>query len=308
MAVLFCFPKRSFVAMQNKRILSESELILNPDGSIFHLHLKPGQLSNTILLVGDPGRVMVIQEFLSDVEHLTKNREYVSTTGKYNGKRISVVSTGVGVGNVDIVMNELDALFNIDFKSRSIKEEIQKLNFIRIGTSGGLQPDIDVNSFVLTQIAVGMDNVLPFYAASEHTINKEFTVALQTIMGGPDGFLNPFAIDSSKDLLAKLYSEKTHLGITLTSPGFYGPQGRELRLKPRIENINDRLSAFRYKNVKITNYEMEAAVIFGLAKILGHEAATICLIVANRMNKNLNDNYHDSMKSLIKYVLDRLSE
>ena len=293
--------------MEQKRILSESELILNPDGSIFHLHLKPGQLSDTIILVGDPGRVHVIKEFLSDVEHLTSNREYVSTTGTYNGKRISVVSTGVGVGNVDIVMNELDALFNIDFETRTIKSELQKLNFIRIGTSGGLQPNIEVNSFVLTQIAVGIDNVLQYYAASKHIVNEEFSIALQTVLGGPDGFVQPFAIDASKELLSKLYSEETYLGITLTSPGFYGPQGRELRLKPRVENINDRLSAFVYKNVKITNYEMEAAVIFGLAKILGHEAATVCLIVANRMKKNLNDHYRDSMRDLIKYVLERLT-
>lgn len=293
--------------MQQNRILSESELILNADGSIFHLHLKPGQLSDTILLVGDPGRVHVIKEFLSDVEHLTSNREYVSTTGTYNGKRISVVSTGVGVGNVDIVMNELDALFNIDFETRTIKPELQKLNFIRIGTSGGLQSDIEVNSFVLTQIAVGIDNVLQYYAASEHILNNEFSIALQTVLGGPNGFINPFAIDSSKELLSRLYSDQTYLGITMTSPGFYGPQGRELRLKPRIENINDRLSAFVYKDVKITNYEMEAAVIFGLARILGHEAATVCLIVANRMKKNLNDHYRDSMRDLIKYVLERLT-
>lgn len=302
-------PNRSFANMQQyKRTLSESELILNPDGSIFHLHVKPGQLSNTIILVGDPNRVHVVKTFLTEVEHTTVNREYVSTTGRYNGKRISVVSTGVGAGNVDIVMNELDALFNIDFGARTLKATFQKLNFIRIGTSGGLQPDIAVNAFALAQMAVSIDTMLYHYAGIENVVNNEFSVALQTVLGGPNSPIKPMVIDASKSLLAKLHTKKTHLGITLTAPGFYAPQGRELRLRTHIGNINDSLSAFSHKNTKILNYEMEAAAVFGLARLMGHEAAAICLIVANRMQKNLNEQYREKMRELIYYVLQRITK
>lgn len=287
-------------------MILDSELILNPDGSIFHLHLKPGQVADTIILVGDPKRVDVITSFLSDVEFTITNREYVSTTGTYKGKRITVVSTGVGIGNIDIVVNELDALVNIDFKKREVKENLKKLNFIRIGTSGSLQKEIKVNDFVISEKSIGFDNLLAFYKDNESVENKEFKSAFKAHMGANNLFFSPYIINASKELLNKLNSQQTHIGITVTSPGFYVPQGRELRLKTKLHNINGMLSSFEYNNQRIANYEMESSAMYGLASMLGHQAIAICLIIANRLNKNANENYRDKVKELIQYVLDKI--
>lgn len=283
-----------------------SELILNPDGSIFHLHLKPHQVAETIILVGDPKRVSVIESFLEDIEFKISNREYVSVTGLYKGKRITVVSTGVGIGNIDIVVNELDALVNIDFKKRKIKKELRKLNFIRIGTSGSLQKHIRVNSFVLSEKSIGFDNLMCFHKGDEKIVNKEFEDAFKRHIGADRLIFSPYVIDASKKLLHKLKSNQTSAGITITSPGFYVPQGRELRLKAKVDDINERLSAFAHRESIIANYEMESSAIYGLAKLLGHEAVAICLIIANRLNKNANENYRENMKDLIRYVLENL--
>lgn len=289
-------------------MILESELILNPDGSVFHLCLKPGQVADTVILVGDPKRVSVIASYLSNIEFTVANREYVSTTGKYKGRRITVLSTGVGVGNIDIVMNELDALVNIDFGSREIKKEHKKLNFIRIGTSGSLQKDILVNSYVLSQKSVGFDNLLHFYEAGDTVINKEFSKVLKESVAKDVSFLHPYAIDASEELFDKLNSDFTYSGITITSPGFYVPQGRKLRLNGKMKNINDELSNFEYNGFKIANYEMESSALYGLAKVLGHEAVAICLVAANRFNKNANLNYREKMKALIEYVLNRVTD
>ncbi|MCF7568450.1 nucleoside phosphorylase [Sabulilitoribacter arenilitoris] len=289
-------------------MLLDSELILNPDDSIFHLHLKPGQVADTIILVGDPKRVNVIESFLNDVEFKISNREYVSITGKYNSKRITVVSTGVGIGNIDIILNELDALVNIDFESRKIKNKRKKLNFIRIGTSGSLQKDIIVNSYVISKKSVGFDNLLYFYLNNEKIINKEYSVTFKTHLGSDHLFFSPYVIDASEELYDILNSKETHSGITITSPGFYVPQGRELRLNSKLKNINNKLSSFFYEDHRITNYEMESSAMYGLSKLLGHEAIAICLIIANRLNKNANPNYKSEVEKLIKYVLDKITK
>ena len=288
-------------------MILESELILNPDGSIYHLHLKPGQVADTVILVGDPGRVTVIESYLSDVEYKVVNREYISITGTYNSKRITVVSTGVGVGNIDIVMNELDALVNIDFETREIKKNLKKLDFIRIGTSGSIQEDIPVNSFVLSQKSVGFDNLLYFYDVDKGIINETCGRLLRTVVGGHSLFLNPYVIDASEELFNTLKSEKTKTGITISSPGFYVPQGRELRLTPKLEDINKKLSDFEYEGLKITNYEMEISAMCGLARMLGHNAIGICLIIANRLSQKVNENYRDKIRELIEYVLHKIT-
>lgn len=288
-------------------MILDSELILNPNGSIFHLHLKPHHIADTIILVGDPKRVNVIASLLSDIEFKIENREYVSVTGKYNGKRITVVSTGVGIGNIDIVMNELDALVNIDLGIRKIKDKQRKLNFIRIGTSGSLQKDIRVNSYVISEKSVGFDNLLYFYDENEKVINKEFKIAFKTHLGENSLFFSPYVIDASEELYTTLFSSQTHSGITITSPGFYVPQGRELRLKTKLKGLNEKLSDFDYKGYRIANYEMESSAMYGLAKMLGHEAIAICLIIANRLNKNANENYRDNIQELIVYVLNKIT-
>lgn len=288
-------------------MISNSELILNPEGSIFHLHLKPGQIADTVILVGDPKRVNVIESLLTDVEFKITNREYVSITGKFNAKRITVVSTGVGIGNIDIVMNELDALVNIDFETREIKKEQRKLNFIRIGTSGSLQKDIPVNSYVISEKSVGFDNLLYFYEKEGEVVNEEFRRLLRILVGSHSLSLNPYVVDCSEQLFKVLKSEDTFTGITITSPGFYVPQGRELRLSTKLDDINKKLSDFEYHGYKITNYEMESSAMYGLAKMLGHEAIAICLIIANRLNKEANENYRGKVKELIEYVLHKIT-
>lgn len=290
-----------------KKKISESELIFNADKSIFHLHLKPGQVADTIILVGDPNRVDVIASFMDEVEFRISNREYVTITGSYNNKRITVVSTGVGIGNVDIVMNELDALVNIDFESRTIKEERKQLSFVRIGTSGSLQKNIPVGSYVISEKSVGFDNLLYFYKESKHVVNEKFSRLMRILVKDHSMYLHPYVVDASEELLGKLKSHQTHSGITITSPGFYVPQGRELRLEAKLCDINSELSNFEFDGFKITNYEMESSALYGLAKMLGHKAAAICLIIANRLNKNANQNYREEVKGLIKYGLDRIT-
>ena len=289
-------------------MILNSELILNPDGSIFHLHLKPHQVADTIILVGDPKRVDVIESFLEDVEFKIVNREYVTITGKYYGKRITAVSTGVGIGNIDIVMNELDALVNIDFEKRAIKKTFTKLSLIRIGTSGSLQRSIKVYTHILSQKSIGFDNLLCFYENNGVIQNKEFKSAIKAHLGPSNLSFSPYVVDASEKLFNTLNSNEIYSGITITSPGFYVPQGRELRLNAKFKNINDRLASFNYNGFKIVNYEMESSAMYGLAKMLGHDAIAICLIIANRMNKKANENYRDNMKDLIKYVLNKVKD
>jgi len=288
-------------------MIESSELIINPDGSIFHLHLKPEQLADTVILVGDPGRVELIGKLLTDVEFQVQNREFVSTTGKFNNKRITVVSTGIGTDNIDIVVNELDALANIDLHTREIKPIHRKINLIRIGTSGGLQDFLGVNSFVISRKAIGFDGLLNFYANRDSVSDLEFEEAFKLHTNWGKQLTSPYVVDCSEMLFSKIHQEDTIAGVTISAPGFYGPQGRVLRLPLSDSRLNDKIESFMFDGHKITNFEMECSAIYGLSKLLGHEALTICLIIANRVKKEANANYHQSMETLIQMVLERLT-
>lgn len=288
-------------------MIKSSELIINSDGSIFHLHLKPEQIADHIILVGDPGRVELIGKMLADVEFVVQNREFVSTTGKYNGKRITVVSTGIGTDNIDIVVNELDALANINLTTREINPEHRTLNFVRIGTSGGLQDFLDVNSFVISEKAIGFDGLLNFYANRDAVSDLAFEEAFRAYTGWNKQLTSPYVVDCSKKLLDKIHAGRTVAGVTISAPGFYGPQGRVLRLPLADPNLNEKIESFEYNGHRITNFEMECSAIYGLSKLLGHDALTVCLIIANRVKKDANANYHHSIETLIELVLERLT-
>lgn len=286
--------------------IPDSELILNPDGSIFHLHLLPHQISNIILLVGDPGRVEMVSKNFDQIDHKVQNREFATHTGTFNHKKISVVSTGIGTDNIDIVINELDALVNIDLKERVAKKEHTKLSLIRIGTSGALQEDIDVDSFVLSQYGLGMDGLLHFY---KHHFNEEEEILNAFIeqTGWAAPLNSPYLVKGSTTLFNKL-KEGMHSGITATACGFYGPQGRRLRLDMAIDGLNEKLTAFNYKNNRVTNFEMETSALFGLSKLLGHDAITACAIIANRIKKQYSKDYKVTVDKLVKIILQRLTE
>jgi len=286
--------------------IAESELILNPDGSIYHLKLKPEDIAETIILVGDPGRVENVSSYFERIELKVQNREFVSHTGYFNGKRISVISTGIGTDNIDIVVNELDALVNIDLQKREIKEVHTALQLVRIGTSGALQEDIPVDSVVLSLYGLGLDGLMNFY---EHKGVHETAMAAAFIeQTGWKRELNyPYLIKGSEQLAEKLI-EGTHTGITATACGFYGPQGRILRLQPSVENLNEKLTAFRYGELRITNFEMETSALYGLSKLLGHHAATVCAIIANRIAKQYSRDYHKTVNDLIVKTLENLTK
>jgi len=288
-------------------MIKSSELILNADGSIFHLHLKPEQIADNIILVGDPGRVEVIGKLLTEIEFQVQNREFVSITGKYNNQRVTIVSTGIGTDNIDIVVNELDALANINLLTREINPVHRKLNFVRIGTSGGLQDFLGVNSFVISQKAIGFDGLLNFYANRNSVADLPFEEAFKQHTGWGKQLTSPYVVNCSEKLLLKVHQDDTILGVTISAPGFYGPQGRVLRLPLADANLNEKIESFSFEGHKITNFEMECSAIYGLSKLLGHEALTICLIIANRVKKEANSNYQKSMETLIKMVLDRLT-
>ena len=291
-----------------KQMIQHSELIINGDGSIFHLHLKPEHISDQIILVGDPARVDTIASFFDKTEFSVQNREFKTTQGWYNKKQITVISTGIGTDNIDIVLNELDALANIDLKNRTINKKHRSLNIVRIGTSGGLQPDLPVNAFVVSQKSIGFDGMLNFYANRELYCDTEFENAFKTFSKWNKSLPTFYVVDSSEKLLSKFNDPVFIKGVTISAPGFYGPQGRVLRLPLAVPELNKQIEEFLYQQYKITNFEMESSAIYGLSKMLGHEALTVCLIIANRVVLKANENYHSEMKKLIIQVLDRLTK
>lgn len=288
-------------------MIKSSELIINADGSIFHLHLLPEQIADNIILVGDPGRVELIGKLLNDIEFQVQNREFVSTTGKFNNQRITIVSTGIGTDNIDIVVNELDALANINLATREINPGFRKLNLIRIGTSGGLQDFLHVNSFVISKKAIGFDGLLNFYAGRDSVSDLAFEEAFKLHTGWGKQLTSPYVVACSELLLSKIHQEDTITGVTISAPGFYGPQGRVLRLPLADPQLNDKIESFDFEGQKITNFEMECSAIYGLSKLLGHEALTVCLIIANRVKKEASSDYRQSMETLISLVLERLT-
>ncbi len=287
--------------------LAESELVLNPDGSIYHLRLHPDQIASDIILVGDPQRVEVVSGYFDHVEFKIQNREIITHTGTFRNRRITVMSTGMGTDNIDIVLNELDALVNIDLNSRTIKNTLTSLNLVRLGTSGALQPDIPLNAFVMSEYGLGLDGLMHFYHTDNPMFDHEINEAFRQYAQWPANLPSTYVVRGSDYLRAKL-GEGMLKGITATAPGFYGPQGRCLRLTPGMEDINDRLEAFRYHRTSICNFEMETSALYGLSALLGHHAATICVAIANRPLKAYSKDYKTYMNQLIQLVLERLTE
>jgi len=286
----------------------ESELIINPDGSIFHLHLLPEDIANDIILVGDPGRVEVVASFFERIELKKQNREFYTVTGFYKKKRITVISTGIGTDNIDIVVNELDAIANIDLKTRTEKKEHRTLNLIRIGTSGALQKNIPVDTFLMSTRSIGFDGLLNFYEGRYTISDPDFEFAFKYHVDWKRNLAAPYVVDASSELMEKMEGEKILKGINISAPGFYGPQGRRLRLPLADPQLNDKIESFELNGQKITNYEMESSAIYGLSKLLGHNAITLCAIIANRIRDEYSKDYKPVIKELIKLVLEKITK
>lgn len=285
-----------------------SELVLNADGSIFHCNIKPEHLADTIITVGDPNRVEKVSRHFDTIEHITSKREIVTHTGMLNGKRLTVISTGMGTDNIDIVFSELDALANIDLETGEIKKDFRKLSFVRLGTSGALQEDIPVDSFVIGSHGLGLDGLLHYYVGSEAVMNKEIEDAFIKHVDWSPNKARPYLVGGSETLLNKLASEKTIQGITATACGFYGPQGRFLRLQPNPADINERLTSFNHNGLRISNFEMETSAIYGLAAMMGHEALSVNAIVANRILGEFSTDSYKTVDAMIEYSLERLTK
>ena len=284
-------------------IIAETELILTPENKIYHLNLSKDEIADDIILVGDPERVSVISNKFDCIEHKIQNREFVTHTGILNGKRISAIATGIGPDNIDIVINELDALVNIDFKTRTINKKKKILNIIRLGTSGALQKDIEVDSLLVSSFGLGLDNIAHFYE-TEEIIEHKMSSKYKQHACWPENLSNPYIVKASDKLLALFPDIKK--GITATAPGFYGPQGRTLRLKPYITKLHEKMESFNYKDHRITNFEMETSALYYLGQSLGHNTLTICSIIANRLTKEYSNDYKKIVEKMINLVLKRI--
>jgi uridine phosphorylase len=283
-----------------------SELIINSDGSIFHLHLKPEQLADNVILVGDPGRVELIASYFDSQECTVSSREFNTITGSYKGKRISVISTGIGTDNIDIVMNELDALSNIDLKTRTEKSEFRQLTIVRIGTSGAMQPEIPLGSFLISEKSIGFDGMLNFYAGRDSVSDLEFEEAMKKHLIWNPQLASPYVVNADQELVDRIGKDDMLRGTTISANGFYGPQGRVLRIDLADMQLNDKIESFRFGKYKITNYEMEGSAIAGLSKLMGHKAMTVCCIIANRRVEAANTDYKPYIEQLVQTVLDRI--
>jgi uridine phosphorylase len=288
------------------KILPSSELVLNPDGSIYHLKLHPHEIADTILLVGDQGRVETISSKFDTIETKRQNREFVTHTGTYKGKRFTALSTGIGTDNLDIVMNELDALVNINLKERVVLSERRGLNLIRIGTSGTIQEDIPVDSVVVSSHGLGFDGLMHFYGFKESAEDQVLLEEINHLLRLPDHFNRPYLTKADQKLF-DLLSKDNYTGITATASGFYAPQGRELRLTPAVNDLNERMMAFSAGGLKITNFEMETSALYGLSAMLGHRACTACAIIANRAKLEYSKDYKPVIENLVITVLERLA-
>ncbi len=288
------------------RTIPASELIINDDGSIFHLHLRPEQLADTVILVGDPGRVALVADFFETKECEVANREFKSVTGTYKGKRMTVLSTGIGIGNIDISVTELDALANIDFSTRQEKAEKRQLTLLRLGTSGALQPDIKVGDFIFSRTSVGFDGLLNYYKGRNEVCDLAIEQAFMAHTGWNELLPKPYFIDADKGLL-ELFRDTTIEGITIAAPGFYAPQGRWVRLQPQDMQLNEKIESFEYEGRRITNFEMESSALAGMAALMGHRAATICTIIAQRIALDACTDYKPFVRQMIVMALDKLA-
>lgn len=283
-----------------------SELIINDDGSVFHLHLRPEQLASKVILVGDPGRVAMVASHFDSIECDIASREFHSITGRYQGKRLTVLSTGIGCDNIDIVMNELDALVNIDFATRTEKSELHQLELVRIGTCGGLQPHTPVGTYICSRKSIGFDGLLNYYAGRDEVCDLAFEEAFTRHMQWNPQKGAPYVIDNDEELLKRINQNDMVEGITIAAGGFFGPQGRKLRIPLEDPEQNEKIFTFEHEGYRITNFEMESSALAGLSRLLGHKAMTVCMVIANRRAQEANTAYKNSIDDLIVKVLDRI--
>ncbi len=291
-----------------KKYFAPSELIINEDGSVFHLHVRPEQLADKVILVGDPGRVALVASFFDKVEFEVESREFRTATGNYKGKRITVISTGIGCDNVDIVMNEIDALANIDFGTRREKDHLRSLEIVRIGTCGGLQPFTPIGTFLCSAKSVGFDGLLNFYEGRNAVCDLPFERALLNHLGWSGNICQsaPYVIDADAELMERIAGDDMIRGVTVACGGFYGPQGRQLRIPLADPAQNEKLQSFEYGKWRITNFEMESSALAGLARLMGHRATTVCMVIANRFAHEANTGYKNQISDLIRTVLERI--
>lgn len=291
-----------------KKYFAASELIINEDGSVFHLHVKPEQLADKVILVGDPGRVPVVASHFQTQECDISSREFRTITGTYKGKRITVVSTGIGCDNIDIVMNELDALTNIDFQTRLEKENLRSLELVRIGTCGGLQPYTPVGTFICSVKSVGFDGLLNFYEGRNAVCDLPMERALLNHLGWSGNMCAPapYIIDADKEMVERIAGNDMVRGVTVACGGFFGPQGRQLRVPLADPHQNEKIESFEYHGLRITNFEMESSALAGLARLMGHKATTCCMVIANRVAKEADTGYKNQIDDLIRLVLERI--
>ena len=291
-----------------KKTFPASQLIINEDGSIFHLHLRPEHLADKVILVGDQGRVNMVASFFDEgsIECDIQSREFHTITGKYHGKRISCISTGIGTDNCDIVLNELDALANIDFATRTEKEEHRTLEIVRVGTCGGMQEDIPLGTFLVSEKSIGWDGVLAFYEGRDEIADLGFEDALVDFIHYPAKAARPYVVAANPELVNRIAGNDMMRGCTIAANGFYGPQGRVLRCDLAVKEINDLITDFRYEGQRITNYEMEGSAIAGLSLLMGHKAMTVCCVIAQRKEEAANTDYKPRIKQLVQTVLERI--
>ena len=288
------------------RTIPSSELIINADGSIFHLHLKPEQLADIVILVGDPGRVAMIAEYFDDVECEVSNREFKTVTGSYKGRRMTVLSTGIGIGNIDICVTELDALANIDFATRQVKDEFRQLTLVRLGTSGAIQRDIEFGDVIFSRTSLGFDGLLSYYEGCDGVCDLALENAFAEHTNWYSKLPAPYFVNAHAELFEH-FKDVTKEGITIAAPGFYAPQGRWVRLRPHDVTLNEKIESFNFEGRRITNFEMEGSALAGLAALMGHRAATICTIIAQRVAKDACTDYKPFVRRMIETALDKLA-
>ncbi|MBB4037839.1 uridine phosphorylase [Dysgonomonas hofstadii] len=287
------------------RIIPESELIINGDGSVFHLHIKPEQLADKIIMMGDPDRVSLTASFFDSIEVDVQSREFHTITGVYKGKRITAISHGIGPDNIDIVLTELDALANVDFKTREVKKDFKQLTMVRVGTSGGLQPNCPIGSYVVAAKSIGFDGVLNYYEGRNGVALLAYEEAFKKYVDWNPQHCAPYFVPADEELVQRVGHDMI-MGMTISAIGFYGPQGRYVRMPLANPDLNSKIETFEFKGDKITNYEMESAPLAGLGRLMGHKAMTVCTIIANRLAGESNANYKGSIEDLIRKVLDRI--
>ena len=287
------------------RIIPDSELIINSNGTVFHLHIRPEQLADKIIVMGDPGRVTTTASFFDSIECEVQSREFHTITGMYKGKRITAMSHGIGTDNIDIVATELDALANVDFETREVKKEFKQLTIVRVGTSGGMQPHCPVGSFVVAEKSLGFDGLIHYYDGSEEIREKKFEEAFKKHVNWSPLHCSPYIVSADEELVERIGHDMIK-GVTISAIGFYGPQGRHVRLPLADPKLNSKIESFRFDDYSITNYEMESSALAGLSKMMGHKAMTVCSIIANRVALESNADYQGSIEDLIKIVLERI--